>query len=112
MLKYILLLCFRTLIRDCIDMLSVYTYVYFTLYIYVAVASPYSVRRSVTDFLLGPPMCLPVHRLCRLFRMLLTRWNTCRNSEEDQNSTTNKNQNMISMSNLTKCLHCRNYFLL
>ena len=35
-----------------------------------------------------PAMSLPARRVCNLFGMLLTRWNTCCDPDEDQNLTT------------------------
>ena len=68
MLECILPLCFRTLIPDYTDMLNVYTYEYFPLRIYVAVAFSYLAGQGITgwyqslDWALSPSV-QPIRRL-------------------------------------------------
>ena len=48
---------------------------------------PFSTSRRYSEFLLGPAMSMSVRRVYCLFGMLLTRWNTCLDPDEDQNLT-------------------------
>ena len=51
-------------------------------------ARPFSASGRCSDFLLGTAMGPPVRQVCCLFRMLLIRWNTYHDPDEDQNLTT------------------------